>query len=288
MMYQVFLVIGLDLLLLAGIVAWRGEHFIYYPDPYPGGSWDFEGKEHLVEEVEFESTDGTHLNGWFAGLPDTDKTLLWFHGNAGNITHHRGDLKFFTALGLQVFLIDYRGYGKSEGKPSEEGLYRDGRAAWQYARNQLNVPADNLYIMGHSMGGAIATELATDVDAGGLLLLSPFTSIQDMVFSAMPLPVLNFLFRTEMNNVKKIGHIDMPLLLFHGEEDRVVPPWMGRKLYETAPEPRTFIEVPGAGHHDLIRKGTHLFQEHIPAFTGSSPALNTGPSPGTDQGPQHS
>src|SRR4051812_248000 len=200
--------VGLRLMLLlivcfVAFVMLIENRLIYFPSQYPEGDWGVEnlkGREGEVspriENVWTKTPDGLKIHGWYCtpqrtlhdqtlALP-TAMTLLWFHGNAGNITGRYDVIKNLMELPVAVFIIDYRGYGRSEGSPSESGLYADARAAWDYLTVQRNTGARSIVIFGDSLGGAVAIDLAAQVDAAGLIVQSSFTSIPDMAAHLMP------------------------------------------------------------------------------------------------------
>jgi fermentation-respiration switch protein FrsA (DUF1100 family) len=176
--------------------------------------------------------------------------LLWFHGNAGNLAH-RADLMLELArLPAQVFIVDYRGYGRSDGRPSEEGLYRDARAAWRYLRDQGGVEADRIVILGKSLGGAAAVDLAAEVSPAGLILESSFVSVPEMAARHYPF-IPRWFVRTKMDSLSKIERVRCPILVIHSPDDEIVPYEQGRRLFEAAGGDKRFLEVPGAHHNEL-------------------------------------
>lgn len=200
------------------------------------------------EDVAFQADDGVWLHGWL--VPGrTPWTLLWAHGNAGNISHRLENIKeFHDRLGLTVFIFDYRGYGRSEGRPSEEGLYRDARAALATLHARGDLDPERMIYFGRSLGAAVAVELALHRPPAGLILESPFLSVPAM--ANRTLPGLGYLFRTRYDSLAKIGRLRVPLFILHGDQDEVVPFVHGRRLFEAAPEPKTFYAIPGAHHND--------------------------------------
>lgn len=244
--------------------------FIYFPSKYPEGDWNvenLEGREGEVfpkiENIWMETPDGIKIHGWYctpqqtissqtSALP-TRMTLLWFHGNAGNITGRYDVIKNLMKLPVAVFIIDYRGYGRSEGSPSEQGLYTDARTAWDYLTGTRKVNARNIVIFGDSLGGAIAIDLAAKVAAAGLIVQSSFTSISDMAAHMMP-AFPRFILRTKMDSINKIGSVRCPKLFIHSPNDEMVPYSLGRRLFDAASEPKQFYEVKGASHNttDLV------------------------------------
>ena len=276
------------LLLCAGIVivvmAFE-DKLIYFPSKYPDGLWDVDNipshEGELIPKVEdcyFETSDGLRLHGWFcvphrksggAWVPvQTGMVLLWFHGNAGNITYRYDMIRGMIELPVEVFIIDYRGYGKSEGKPTERGLYLDARAAWDYLRKTRGIPAERIIIFGKSLGGAPAIDLAYEVEPAGLIVQSSFTSAADMAASVLPFFPTVFL-RTKMDSIHKILNVHCPKLFIHSPADEVVPYKLGRRLYEAAPEPKEFYEVKGAPHNSTYKVGGKPYFDALRRFMES-------------------
>jgi fermentation-respiration switch protein FrsA (DUF1100 family) len=276
------------LLLILGFVALVmlfEDRFIYFPVKYPEGVWDVEtlsaprGEVSTkVEDVWFQAADGVKLHGWYCtpqrnadgqttSLP-TAMTLLWFHGNAGNISHRFASIEKLIELEVAVFIIDYRGYGRSEGSPSEQGLYADARGAWDYLTNERRISPANIIIFGDSLGGAVAIDLAEKIDAAGLIVQSSFTSIKDMATEVMPF-VPGFILRTKMNSLAKIPRVRCPKLFIHSPADEMVPYRLGRQLYDAAPAPKQFYEVQGASHNETDIIGGRAYFEAIGNFVRS-------------------
>jgi len=255
------------------------DRFIYFPSKYPEGMWEVEklraGKVQgtpIIEDAWFQTEDGVRLHGWYctpqgneADDPSIVPTLLWFHGNAGNITHRFEMIQRLVQLPARVFIIDYRGYGRSEGSPSEQGLYMDARAAWDYLVNIRGTPAGKIVIFGDSLGGAVAIDLATKVGAAGLIVQSGFTSIADMAAQVMPF-IPTFIVRTKMDSINKIGSVRCPKLFIHSPEDEMVPYHLGRRLYDAASAPKHFYEVAGASHNEMDIVGGRAYFDAIGSF----------------------
>jgi len=224
--------------------------FVYYPDRILVG--DPSGIGLAFEDLSLVTEDGVKLHGWFVPCVGSNRTFLVLHGNAGNISHRVPWIEILHGLQSHVLIIDYRGYGRSEGDPFEEGLYRDARAAAAWWSRRFPGPDQKLLLIGESLGGAVAIDLAGHVAASGLILQSTFTSARDMAKTLFPLGLLQPLTGIHFDSTDKIRRIKCPKLFIHGNRDEIVPFRLGRKLYELAPEPRRFWEVPGAGHNDLI------------------------------------
>ncbi len=211
----------------------------------------------LYEEAQFTAEDGVGLHGWFVPAPVPGATtLLWLHGNAGNISHRVETLlPLRRRLGLHVFLFDYRGYGRSEGRPSEEGLYRDARAALAYVQRHPLVRPDRIVFFGQSLGSAVAVELATREAPHGLILEAPFASVRAMGKVMFPFLPVSLLVGNQFDALGRIARVQAPLLVLHGDRDEVVPFEQGQALFQAANEPKTFARIPGAGHSDTLEVG---------------------------------
>ena len=200
--------------------------------------------------------DGARLHGWFFPLEGARVTVLVCHGNAGNISHRLDRVLLMRSkLQTEVMLFDYRGYGRSEGRPGEQETYRDARAAYRFLTDRRQVAPQQLVLFGESLGAAVAVQLASEVPAKALVLESAFTSIPDMARAIYPFLPVRSLLRTRYDNLAKIAEIGVPLLVLHGNRDEVVPFEQGEKLFEAAPEPKRFYAIPGAGHNDTFFVG---------------------------------
>jgi len=219
------------------------DSFVFFPDrnvpaPPPG-----------VEERWIDTDDGVRLHAWWAPPPPGGATLVWSHGNGGNIALREPVLLDLAARGLGVLAYDYRGYGRSAGRPSEEGVYRDARAAYDSERAR-GVPAERIVAFGESLGGAVSVRLATERPCAGVVLVSTFTSMRD-VAQAHYGP-LAFLAGDRFDALARIGRLAVPLLVAHGDRDEIVPFALGERLFAAAPEPKRFLRVPGAYHNDVF------------------------------------
>jgi alpha-beta hydrolase superfamily lysophospholipase len=202
------------------------------------------------EDHHFVTDDGVKLHGWYMPGREAGFTVLHFHGNAGNISHRLHLYRRWHDMGLAVFAFDYRGFGKSEGEPSEPGLYEDGRAAWRELQDSQNIPAERTILAGRSIGCAVAAELATAVNAAGLALETPFTSIPDMAKEHYPWLPLGPFIRSRFDILQIIEGVEIPLLVISANDDRIAPAWMAGRILEAAKAPKSNVGLNG-GHNDF-------------------------------------
>jgi pimeloyl-ACP methyl ester carboxylesterase len=265
---------GAVLAAVVGAVRWLEPRFVYQP----AGAGSFgtrrayadvaEGRtKSTVEDVWLTTGDGVRIHAWWlspkgdtrGGALDDLPVFLWFHGNAGNVGTWLSRYESMVELPAHVLAVDFRGFGRSEGTPGEEGLYRDADAAWDYLTRELRIPAERILVYGFSLGGAVAVDLASRVQAGGLVIEASFTSLPEVAsthYRILPQTVL----RTKMDSLSKIGGVNCPKLFFHSPKDRVVPFELGRKLFDAAPGPKEFLQVDGVGHNETFEAaGNRLF-----------------------------
>ncbi len=248
------------------------RHFIYFPERRLAATPAEIGLE--FEDLHFRAADGTKLRGWL--VPGRGEiALLWFHGNAGNIGD-RVDLlgELHRELGLTIFIIDYRGYGESEGTPSESGLYLDAEAALAELTQRLGMAADQIALFGQSLGTAVAVELAYRHPPAGLILEAPFTSVRDMAKRHYPWLPVRSLLRTRFDSLSKIADVSAPVLIIHGEDDETVPVEMGERLFSAAREPKRLLTIPRAGHTDAHLIGHSEYFAAIREFVAELEALS--------------
>jgi uncharacterized protein len=215
------------------------------------------------EDVWFAAQDGVKLHGWLVPAPEARFTLVWFHGNAGNISHRVDNIKSLHRRLSRpwlpsIFIFDYRGYGRSDGSLSdlsEEATYRDGDGALAYLRGRQDLAHTKLVYFGRSLGSAIAVEMARHQAPAGLILETPLTSIKDMARIALPFLRVGGFLRTKYDSLSKVQEIRVPLLVLHGDRDDVVPYEQGRRLFEAANQPKTFYTIRGARHNDTYIVG---------------------------------
>jgi fermentation-respiration switch protein FrsA (DUF1100 family) len=222
---------------------------------------------HLTyKDVYFKSEDGKRLHGWFFPLEKESPILLFCHGNAGNISHRLDNVDRLLKRGLQVFIFDYRGYGRSEGRPSEQGIYKDGLAAYDYLVQQQGIRPSNMVLFGRSLGAAVAIDVASNREVRAVILESAFTSTKDMAKRMALFALFSPFLPAHYNNLEKIGRVSVPKLIIHGVEDDLVPFEMGKKLYEKANPPKEFLPLKGAGHNDTYLVGGEDYFRKLAAF----------------------
>ncbi|MBU2044030.1 MAG: alpha/beta hydrolase [Candidatus Omnitrophica bacterium] len=235
-------------LLMVGYVKYLESSNIFFPSKkieYSPSSISLS-----FQDLYIQTEDNLKINGWFIPNPEAKYTLLFLHGNAGNIADRLDKLKLLYQVPVNIFIVDYRGYGRSQGKPSEIGLYLDAQAAYRYLVNSENIQPENIIVYGESLGGAVAMDLASAVKVKALISEGAFSSIRDMarvIYPWMP----TFLLSVKFDSLAKINKIEEPKLFIHSRDDEVVPFNLGQKLYNAAREPKKFYQLSG-GHNDAF------------------------------------
>lgn len=239
------------------------ERFIFFPDSELIATP--QNVSLAFEDVTFETTDGVRLHGWW--VPGRrEETFLWFHGNAGNISHRIDNLRHLhDHIGVGVLLFDYRQYGRSEGRASERGLYADARAARAYLAARADVRTDRIVYFGRSLGAAVATNLATEAGPWALILETPFTSTRDMAQRILP-AALAGLIPAGFDNLGKVTSLSCPMLFIHGDRDDIVPYEQGQRLFAATGAPKDFLTIAGAGHNDTYVVGGMEYFAKIRSF----------------------
>jgi len=241
---------GIGMVVLIVLMMLCEDQLVYHPVGEDGGIW---GPAMIApEDVTFQSADGTRLHAWYLPAENPTAVILYCHGNAGNVTHRAGIIQALRDhAGASVMVFDYRGYGRSEGKPSEVGILADARAARTALAAKAGVAESDIVMMGRSLGGAVAVDVAAGDGARALVLESTFSSMPDVAAHHVPYLPVHLLMRTRLNSAGKIAEYQGPLLQSHGDADRVVPYQFGRKLFEATGRPESdFITLPGADHND--------------------------------------
>jgi fermentation-respiration switch protein FrsA (DUF1100 family) len=245
------------------ILEFSEKGLVFFPDPHLVGTPIDVGLEY--EDVFFDTSDAVKLHGWWVPAPGAP-VFLWFHGNAGNISHRLENIKLLHDLvGVQVFIFDYREYGRSQGRISREGSFLDAAAAYRYVTETRRVPAGDAVLFGRSLGTALATDLAVKNPCRALILESAFTNSSDMAKMLAP-----FLFdwrpRVPYDNLGKIANVKAPVLIIHGSDDEIIPVEMGRKVFAAANSPKDLYIIPGAHHNDTYVVGSKDYFQRLQAF----------------------
>ncbi len=239
------------------------SHYVYYPERVLSSSPSSIGLD--FESISFETRDGVKLSGWFIPRENARGVILFCHGNAGNISHRLESIQIFHRLGLDILIFDYRGYGQSEGKPSEQGTYQDAEAAWRYLIEERQVDPNEIIVFGRSLGGAVASWLAQSHTPGALILESAFTSLRDIAARLYPYLPVRLLLRFEYNTAEHLGRVNCPVLIVHSREDEIMPFSHGRRLFEVANEPKRFLELTGTHNEGFLTSGKR-YEEGLNAF----------------------
>jgi fermentation-respiration switch protein FrsA (DUF1100 family) len=221
------------------------------------------------ESVSIVTKDKITLHGWFVPASDEKGVLLFFHGNAGNISHRLDSLKIFHDIGLSTLIIDYRGYGRSKGVISEQGTYLDAEAAWIYLTETKNIPAQHIVVFGRSLGGAIAAHSAARETPGVLILESAFTSVPDMAAHLYPIFPVRLLSRFQFNTKKSLQSVNCPVLIIHSPDDDIIPYENGLQLYESARLPKQILEIRGDHNEGFLLSGK-TYTDGLRKFINSS------------------
>lgn len=217
------------------------------------------------EPVKISTEDGVTLDAWYIPANQARGTLVFFHGNAGNISHRMDILQSFHQLGLNTLIVDYRGYGRSTGEASEQGTYLDAEAAWRYLTETKRAPAENIVLFGESLGGAVAAWLAARKKPRSLIMMSTFTSAPELAAKHYWFLPVKLLARFDYNTLGNLKAIACPVLIIHSPEDEIVPFEHGRALFDAAKESRQFLQIRG-GHNDGFILSREIWQNGVGAF----------------------
>lgn len=235
---------------------------LYHPSKYPEGYWDTQ-QSVGASDAWMETSDGVKIHGWWVHREGSPLATLFLHGNAGNITDRAPRIQEIVAAGSSVLMLDYRGYGKSSGRPSEQGLYRDSEAGFIDLLGR-GYRAEQIILHGESLGTAVAIDLASRRPCAALILEAPFTSASDVAGTVVPF-VGPLLIRS-FNSLPKIRWIRVPMLFMQGDRDDVIPLRLGQELFAAAHEPKTFWIIPGAGHNDILETAGAEFRHRLKIF----------------------
>jgi hypothetical protein len=259
---------GIIIAISMGVKAYMEEfierNFIFFPTrphTFAPKEWGLE-----ADDVFFMTSDNVKLHAWHIRGSENAPLVLWFHGNAGNISDRVENAKFLADRGLALFMVDYRGYGKSEGTPSEKGIYIDGQSTYDYLAKQAGVAPENLIIFGRSLGSCVAVYVAANNPCAGVILESAFTNMAEMAsanFSMIP-GMGNF--KRKFDSLGRIDKIRAPILFFHGDEDEIVPYALGQKLFAAATSEKEFYTIRGAHHNDTYYCGGEKYFDEFESF----------------------
>ena len=222
----------------------------------------------IYDRISLITKDNVNISAWYVPVSsgDTERgTILFCHGNAGNISHRLGLIKIFHDLGMNILIFDYRGYGESDGKPSEKGMYRDVEAAWDFLITTKQIPENKIIIVGRSLGGAIGAYIAQNRDPQGLILDSTFVSVNDLgaeLYRFIPVRIMS---RFSFNTVKYLRNVTAPVLVIHSRNDDVVPFHQGQKVFESAQGNKSFLEITGL-HNDGYLTSAQRYAEGLESF----------------------
>jgi fermentation-respiration switch protein FrsA (DUF1100 family) len=251
---RLLVIAGVVYLAAAALLWLLQARFIYYPMrslAYTPGNIGL-----AFEDVRLHTGDGVSIHGWYIPAAAEKGVVLFCHGNAGNISHRLDTLQLLHGLGLSTFIFDYRGYGKSTGKPSEVGTYNDAAAAWNYLVTTRRIPPGKIVVFGRSLGGCIAARQAAKDKPGLLILESTFTSVPDMAAKIYPIFPVRLLCRYHYAALEYIKEVRCPVLVIHSSDDEIVPYRFGQMLFEAANEPKAFFEMKGSHNEGFIMSGT--------------------------------
>lgn len=256
----------LGYLTVVAMVYWNQGRLLYLPHE-PGREITATPAEIdlAYEDLALTTSDGVRLHGWYVPAPGAHTTVLFFHGNAGNVGHRLATLQFLHDLGLATLIIDYRGFGRSGGEPSEAGTYRDAEAAWDYLVETRGTDPGRVVIFGRSLGSAVAAHLAARHRPGALVLESAFTSVPELAARIYPYLPARWISRFRYATADYAARTDCPLLVIHSRDDELVPIAHGRAVFARAPGPKRFLETTG-GHDGGLGANTTIYREGWEAF----------------------
>jgi uncharacterized protein len=246
------------------------QFFVYHPDPWRDKDWRAASGLPL-EDIWFQATDGARLFGWYVEAQADRPVILWCHGNAGNVLNRLNNLRLLFHWELSVFLFDYRGYGRSQGiRPTERGLYADAIGAYDYLTRVRMIRPERVVVFGRSLGAAVAAEVAARKPAAGLILESSFPSIEAVAkyyYGGLP---VHWLLSAEFRLIDRLPQLSLPKLILHGDQDDIIPPEMGRQVFEAARPPKSFHLIAGADHNNTYQVGGPSYFKLFADFAGQA------------------
>jgi len=251
---------------LYAFAAYVRRSSMFFPEKYPTGMWESEAQFHL-RDVWFMARDGVRLHGWlFSSEVANARLIIWFHGNAGNITERSQVAEELRRRGIDVLLFDWRGYGKSEGDPTESKLYLDSEAAYDYAAQELHANPESIVLYGESLGGAYAAWLATQRKIRSVIIENSFPSLRELG-NALYAPIpLGYFAPCSMMTTRWLNKAGAPVLVMHGRRDQVIPFALGIRLYDGLRVPKQLLVSESAGHSEIAFAEGARYYETVTAF----------------------
>lgn len=262
MILKISLFVLLGFALILGYIKYLESHIIFFPDK--GIAFTPSSFNLSFEDVYIPIKENIKINAWFIPVNNAKYTVLFLHGNAGNISTRLDKIQLFKEMGVNIFIIDYQGYGQSQGRPSEEAIYIDAKAAYDYLVNTRNIRPEQIILYGESLGSAASINLASEAEIKAVILEGGFSRGRDMAKRLYPfLPA--FLFPNNFDSLSKIKKVKSPVLFIHSPDDEIVPINLAKKLYNAAPGPKDFMEINGS-HNTGILDSPKKFIDSVSAF----------------------
>lgn len=265
---KILFILGVAALVYVALVAliyFSQSRMVYFPSRDIDYTPDRIGLEY--SDVWLDTESGNRIHGWYVPRPGARLTVLMLHGNAGNISHRLETLQILHQIGVNTLIIDYQGYGRSQGRPSEQATYEDALAAWTYLMQNKST-ADSTVVFGRSLGGAVAAWLGAAVAPAGLILESTFSSVEDMAQHHYPWLPVRLISKFHYDSINRAPEITSPTLVMHSPADTIVPFVLGQKLYDALPGEKTFVELQG-GHNDGIASTGDRYSAELKKFMDS-------------------